>query len=83
MMCSNLLKKKKHLFEDHIYNLNKILWIDMTEELLLTCVLTGVWFMHCHLDVHTSWGLRMAWIVLDGPQPNQKLPPPPSDLPMC
>ncbi|XP_030449900.1 laccase-17-like [Syzygium oleosum] len=43
----------------------------------------GVWFMHCHLDVHTSWGLRMAWVVLDGPQPNQKLPPPPSDLPKC
>ncbi|KAL5549878.1 hypothetical protein UlMin_000054 [Ulmus minor] len=43
----------------------------------------GVWFMHCHLDVHTSWGLRMAWIVLDGPLPNQKLPPPPSDLPLC
>ncbi|KAG6769486.1 hypothetical protein POTOM_025125 [Populus tomentosa] len=43
----------------------------------------GVWFMHCHLDVHTSWGLRMAWVVLDGPQPNQKIPPPPSDLPKC
>ncbi|KAJ8754130.1 hypothetical protein K2173_002028 [Erythroxylum novogranatense] len=43
----------------------------------------GVWLMHCHLDVHTSWGLRMAWVVLDGPQPNQKLPPPPSDLPQC
>ncbi|XVE76386.1 hypothetical protein DITRI_Ditri12bG0168400 [Diplodiscus trichospermus] len=43
----------------------------------------GVWFMHCHLDVHTSWGLKMAWIVLDGPQPNQKLQPPPSDLPQC
>ncbi|CAA0830516.1 Laccase-17 [Striga hermonthica] len=43
----------------------------------------GVWFMHCHFDVHTSWGLRMAWIVLDGPEPSQKLPPPPSDLPSC
>ncbi|XVF76654.1 hypothetical protein PTKIN_Ptkin13bG0283900 [Pterospermum kingtungense] len=43
----------------------------------------GVWFMHCHLDVHTAWGLRMAWIVLDGPGPNQKLQPPPSDLPQC
>ena len=42
-----------------------------------------VWFMHCHLEVHTSWGLRMAWIVLDGKLPNQKLPPPPSDLPKC
>ncbi|RZC00420.1 Laccase-17 [Glycine soja] len=20
----------------------------------------GVWFMHCHLEVHTSWGLKMA-----------------------
>ncbi|GMN44038.1 hypothetical protein TIFTF001_013236 [Ficus carica] len=43
----------------------------------------GVWFMHCHFDVHLSWGLRMAWIVLDGDLPNQKLPPPPSDLPKC
>ncbi|KAK6942970.1 Multicopper oxidase, type 1 [Dillenia turbinata] len=44
---------------------------------------TGVWFMHCHFEVHTSWGLRMAWIVLDGQQSNQKLLPPPSDLPKC
>ncbi|GLT89564.1 hypothetical protein SLE2022_075420 [Rubroshorea leprosula] len=43
----------------------------------------GVWFMHCHLEIHTTWGLKMAWIVLDGPQPNQKVPPPPSDLPPC
>ncbi|KAG8375247.1 hypothetical protein BUALT_Bualt10G0080400 [Buddleja alternifolia] len=43
----------------------------------------GVWFMHCHLEVHTSWGLRMAWIVMDGKHRNQKLPPPPSDLPKC
>ncbi|KAL6133158.1 hypothetical protein ACLB2K_065395 [Fragaria x ananassa] len=43
----------------------------------------GVWFMHCHLEIHTSWGLKMAWIVQDGPQPNQKLPPPPADLPQC
>ncbi|KAK3135379.1 hypothetical protein QOZ80_5BG0418210 [Eleusine coracana subsp. coracana] len=43
----------------------------------------GVWFMHCHLEVHMSWGLKMAWLVLDGKLPNQKLPPPPSDLPQC
>ncbi|GMI79099.1 laccase 17 [Hibiscus trionum] len=43
----------------------------------------GVWFMHCHLEVHTSWGLKMAWIVLDGEFPNQKLLPPPADLPKC
>ncbi|RVX13807.1 Laccase-17 [Vitis vinifera] len=43
----------------------------------------GVWLMHCHLEVHTSWGLKMGWIVKDGKMPNQKLPPPPSDLPKC
>ncbi|KAK6935827.1 Multicopper oxidase, type 1 [Dillenia turbinata] len=43
----------------------------------------GVWFMHCHIDVHLSWGLRMAWVVMDGKLPNQKLPPPPSDRPKC
>ncbi|MBA0807321.1 hypothetical protein Gohar_023132, partial [Gossypium harknessii] len=43
----------------------------------------GVWFMHCHIDAHQSWGLKMAWIVLDGDLPNQKLSPPPDDLPMC
>ncbi|KAG2618817.1 putative laccase-11 [Panicum virgatum] len=43
----------------------------------------GIWIMHCHLDVHLSWGLAMAWLVNDGPLPNQKLPPPPSDIPKC
>ncbi|XP_020215726.1 laccase-2 [Cajanus cajan] len=43
----------------------------------------GVWLMHCHLDVHISWGLGMAWLVLNGPGLNQKLQPPPSDLPQC
>ncbi|XP_066368245.1 putative laccase-11 [Miscanthus floridulus] len=43
----------------------------------------GVWIMHCHLDVHLSWGLAMAWLVNDGPLPNQKLLPPPSDIPRC
>ncbi|XP_062231579.1 laccase-12-like [Phragmites australis] len=43
----------------------------------------GVWFMHCHLEVHMSWGLKMAWLVLDGSRSDQKLPPPPLDLPQC
>ena len=50
---------------------------------LLQIMYAGVWFMHCHLEVHTSWGLKMAWIVLDGELPNQKLLPPPADLPKC
>ena len=39
--------------------------------------------MHCHLEVHTTWGLRMAWLVQDGGKPNEKLLPPPSDMPKC
>jgi laccase len=46
-------------------------------------ILAGVWFMHCHLEVHMSWGLKMAWLVLDGSRTEQKLPPPPADLPKC
>ncbi|GMN23861.1 hypothetical protein TIFTF001_000305 [Ficus carica] len=43
----------------------------------------GVWFMHCHLEVHTTWGLKMAFVVDDGKGPNQSLLPPPTDLPKC
>ncbi|KAL4605040.1 hypothetical protein ACB092_09G000100 [Castanea dentata] len=43
----------------------------------------GVWLMHCHYEAHLSWGLRMAWVVFDGKLPNQKLLPPPADLPKC
>lgn len=39
--------------------------------------------MHCHLEVHTSWGLKMVWMVTDGKSPKQKLLPPPADLPKC
>ncbi|CAN6807736.1 unnamed protein product [Brassica oleracea] len=30
-----------------------------------------VWFMHCHLEVHTTWGLKMAFLVENGKGPNQ------------
>lgn len=43
----------------------------------------GVWLLHCHLEVHTTWGLKMAFIVENGKGPNETLPPPPSDLPKC
>ncbi|KAK9168393.1 hypothetical protein Syun_000533 [Stephania yunnanensis] len=33
--------------------------------------------------VHTSWGLKVAWVVMDGKGSDQKLPPPPSDFPKC
>ncbi|XP_051136437.1 laccase-1 [Andrographis paniculata] len=49
----------------------------------LTADNPGVWFIHCHLEAHTSWGLAVAMIVEDGKEPWERLPPPPSDLPTC
>ncbi|EYU41257.1 hypothetical protein ABFS82_06G135000 [Erythranthe guttata] len=43
----------------------------------------GVWFLHCHLEIHTTWGLKMAFVVENGKGPNQSILPPPSDLPKC
>ncbi|KAI5060346.1 hypothetical protein GOP47_0024766 [Adiantum capillus-veneris] len=43
----------------------------------------GVWYLHCHLEIHTSWGLAMAFIVENGVGSLQTLPPPPADLPHC
>ncbi|XP_065860136.1 laccase-6 [Euphorbia lathyris] len=43
----------------------------------------GVWFMHCHLDVHQSWGLATALIVKNGKGHLETLPHPPADLPRC
>ncbi|XP_020233720.1 laccase-4 [Cajanus cajan] len=43
----------------------------------------GVWFLHCHLEVHTTWGLKMAFIVDNGNGPHESSFPPPKDLPKC
>ncbi|XP_077248526.1 laccase-6-like [Tasmannia lanceolata] len=43
----------------------------------------GVWFMHCHLDIHLSWGLAMAFIVKNGEGVLETLPHPPADMPLC
>ncbi|XP_014516762.1 laccase-4 [Vigna radiata var. radiata] len=43
----------------------------------------GVWFMHCHLEVHTTWGLKMAFLVENGNGSEQSVIPPPKDLPKC
>ncbi|KAJ6311857.1 hypothetical protein OIU77_013582 [Salix suchowensis] len=43
----------------------------------------GVWFLHCHLEVHTTWGLKMAFVVDNGKGPDESILPPPSDLPTC
>ncbi|KAK7275389.1 hypothetical protein RIF29_16505 [Crotalaria pallida] len=43
----------------------------------------GVWFMHCHLDIHQTWGLGMVFIVKNGKGELESLPHPPADLPRC
>ncbi|KMT11987.1 hypothetical protein BVRB_5g099490 [Beta vulgaris subsp. vulgaris] len=43
----------------------------------------GVWFFHCHLEIHTTWGLKMAFLVDDGKGPSESLLPPPNDFPKC
>ncbi|CAN1236993.1 LAC1 [Linum grandiflorum] len=43
----------------------------------------GVWFIHCHLEPHNSWGLATGFVVEDGPLPSQRLLPPPKDFPAC
>ncbi|KAJ7524526.1 hypothetical protein O6H91_17G009800 [Diphasiastrum complanatum] len=43
----------------------------------------GVWFMHCHLESHTSWGMEMAFLVKNGVGRSQTLPPPPYGFPKC
>nr|AUS89439.1 putative laccase [Sesuvium portulacastrum] len=43
----------------------------------------GVWILHCHLDVHLSWGLAGVFVVDNGGTPSSTLPPPPEDLPKC
>lgn len=43
----------------------------------------GVWFLHCHLDDHLTWGLNMVFLVRNGDSPLATLEPPPPDLPPC
>ncbi|KAI5058241.1 hypothetical protein GOP47_0026411 [Adiantum capillus-veneris] len=42
-----------------------------------------VWFMHCHLVFHTSAGLETAFVIENGPNPQDRIIPPPIDLPPC
>nr|GEU40307.1 putative laccase [Tanacetum cinerariifolium] len=43
----------------------------------------GVWFMHCHLERHVSWGMGMVFIVRNGKTRNARVLPPPPDMPPC
>ncbi|KAF8025059.1 hypothetical protein BT93_F2035 [Corymbia citriodora subsp. variegata] len=43
----------------------------------------GVWFWHCHLDRHMSWGMDTAFIVKDGGTAETSIRPPPAYMPPC
>ncbi|KAK9069708.1 hypothetical protein SSX86_011612 [Deinandra increscens subsp. villosa] len=43
----------------------------------------GVWFMHCHLERHVSWGMGMVFIVRNGKSADARILPPPPDMPPC
>ncbi|KAF7843995.1 laccase-6 [Senna tora] len=43
----------------------------------------GVWYMHCHIEIHQSWGLGMVFIVKNGKGELESLQHPPADLPQC
>ncbi|CAJ2640994.1 unnamed protein product [Trifolium pratense] len=43
----------------------------------------GVWFLHCHLERHLSWGMETVFIVKNGKAINETLLPPPPDMPPC
>ncbi|KAL2467973.1 Laccase-14 [Forsythia ovata] len=43
----------------------------------------GVWFMHCHFERHLTWGMDTVFIVRNGKHPEERLLPPPPDMPPC
>ncbi|XP_009361179.2 laccase-15 [Pyrus x bretschneideri] len=43
----------------------------------------GVWFMHCHLDRHMSWGMDVTFIVKNGKGLGEQMLPPPQGMPPC
>ncbi|KAJ6399174.1 hypothetical protein OIU77_019843 [Salix suchowensis] len=43
----------------------------------------GVWFVHCHLERHMSWGMQMAFIIRNGHGKDAQMLPPPPSMPPC
>ncbi|KAM0927139.1 hypothetical protein ACQ4PT_003232 [Festuca glaucescens] len=43
----------------------------------------GVWFMHCHFERHSEWGMDTVFIVKDGKTPEAKMMRRPPGMPRC
>lgn len=39
--------------------------------------------MHCHREEHLTWGMKTVFIVKNGESPQERLLPPPPDVPPC
>jgi laccase len=46
-------------------------------------IFLGVWFMHCHFDRHTVWGMDTVFIVKNGKGPDAQMMPRPPNMPKC
>ncbi|KAK6927054.1 Multicopper oxidase, type 1, partial [Dillenia turbinata] len=61
----------------HLHGFN-FFWSGIHLESLLEVDLPlGLWFMHCHLELHTTWRLKMAFVIDNGKGPDE------SHLPKC
>ncbi|KAJ0579011.1 putative laccase [Helianthus annuus] len=43
----------------------------------------GVWYLHCHLEKHRTWGMDTVFIVKNGNQDQDRMLPPPLHMPRC
>ncbi|XP_071702776.1 laccase-15-like [Rutidosis leptorrhynchoides] len=43
----------------------------------------GVWFMHCHLERHLTWGMDTVFIVKDGKRSEEHMLSPPHHMMRC
>ncbi|XP_039167407.1 laccase-21-like [Eucalyptus grandis] len=43
----------------------------------------GVWYWHCHINQHMSWGMSTAFIVKNGDMEETSMRPSPSYMPPC
>ncbi|KAJ3679648.1 hypothetical protein LUZ60_017659 [Juncus effusus] len=43
----------------------------------------GVWYLHCHLERHLTWGMSTAFIVKNGEEPSERILEQPQTMPPC
>ncbi|KAK1406814.1 hypothetical protein QVD17_38422 [Tagetes erecta] len=43
----------------------------------------GVWFLHCHLERHLTWGMDTVFVVKNGNRTQERMLPPPVHMPRC